>query len=178
MNRLDTVTRSTGWGASIVEMWKDATGSQDEASTLMKDMANLKNIAVRSQRSAGEGTMSDADLKLLAAGVPHETASNAQWMDWLSALKRYSAYTQVSSQLEDEWINNVGAVGKKYEAKGNLPTVGGYAVAPNDTFYSFMKRLDDTIYSKVRATPDVPTSPVTQQAQPAPNVPFTIKSVR
>ena len=147
------------------ETFKSLTGQGDDVTALVKEMGNLSNKAVRDQRSAGEGTMSDADLKLLSAGVPSASDSDEVWKTWLKTLKRYSKYTQASSEMEGEWLHNVGPALKRTKSGEGPFTVGGHKILDNENYVQFMKRIDSKIYeglSKVPHTED--TKPELQQA--------------
>lgn len=136
--QIQSLVDSGQWNSGILGngqmKLQDVLGSQDAVNDMKKEYASMRASGLFSQIQGGRTT--DADLKQIEKGFPHDDANPQQLTAWLTAYANVQRRMGVYNDAKADWISAAGSMGK-------LPrdgTVLGVQVPAGTSFNDFMAR--------------------------------------
>ena len=156
LDKIDSVDRSTGTFAKAGEFIKAMFGNEDEETLFRTQTTGLINKLTRGQRTPGEGTMTEADMKLLSAAYLSPDANTEPLKKMFGAIKRLTAFNASMNRLETEWKRRIPGRGIYREKKGQEPIIiNGHKPLDNESFDQFSRRLENEIYKEAIKLPEL-----------------------
>jgi hypothetical protein len=155
LEKVDSVDRSTGTAAKVGEVVKAMFGTEDEQTLFRTQTTGLINKLTRGQRVPGEGTMTEADMKLLKAAYLDPDANTEPLKKMFGAIKRLTAFNSSMNRLEVEWKKRIPGNGIYKDVKDEEPIIiNGYKPKHKESFDQFSRRLENKIYEDAVKLPE------------------------
>lgn len=155
---------AAGYGATIGEALKKATGSEDAYTGIRQQTADLLN----SELIAGlpPGRMPPALLELKQRGFPEATASRSLLVPALNRIAEAHDLQAKLALAQKQWLSANRSTAPATKAF----TIGGREVQPGETFESFIEPLLSTAAQapKAAAAPDATNAPAPTASAAAP----------
>ena len=146
-------TSGAGWGAfsAGAEMFKRATGGQDQMSLMRAEYVRLRNsMAIK---SLPPGPATDRDIELALRGMPSENADGKSIASFLRGMAKMSRIDSEVSSAKAEWVSEFGGM-----AAAKAPaTVAGIQVQPGMKFEALAAQISSKAQAPAEPGKPAPT---------------------